>query len=118
MTSRKLNEPQLKELRELLDVCDDLRKIFGSMGQEHSLTIPEIVVVGNQSVGKSSLLELLSGFRLPSGTGIVTRCPIVLQLVSGRLRNSLRQKQWWTKYTNPKFPKAKILKIEITILIK
>ena len=81
MSVRNLEEPQLKELRELLDVCDDLRKIFGSLTEENSFTIPQVVVVGNQSVGKSSLLELLSGFQLPAGTGIVTRCPIVLQWV-------------------------------------
>ena len=80
MSGRSLDEPQLQELRELLDVCDDLRKIFGSMkDQENDFTIPQVVVVGNQSVGKSSLLELLSGFQLPAGTGIVTRCPIILQ---------------------------------------
>ena len=92
MSSGNLDEPQSKEWRDLLDVCDDLRKIFGSMmDKESSFTIPQVVVVGDQSVGKSSLLELLSGFQLPAGTGIVTRCPIVLQLVwskHSRHRNS------------------------------
>jgi GTPase SAR1 family protein len=38
-------------------------------------------VVGAQSAGKSSVLESIVGRDfLPRGTGIVTRCPLVLQL--------------------------------------
>ena len=39
-----------------------------------------IVVVGDQSHGKTSLLEALSTVDLPRGEGIKTRCPLVLQL--------------------------------------
>jgi len=39
------------------------------------------VVVGAQSSGKSSVLESIVGRDfLPRGSGIVTRCPLVLQL--------------------------------------
>ena len=39
------------------------------------------MVVGAQSAGKSSVLESIVGRDfLPRGTGIVTRCPLVLQL--------------------------------------
>jgi replication fork clamp-binding protein CrfC len=38
-------------------------------------------VVGSQSTGKSSILESIVGKDfLPRGSGIVTRCPLVLQL--------------------------------------
>ncbi|XP_053992599.1 dynamin-A-like isoform X2 [Hylaeus volcanicus] len=45
------------------------------------LDLPQIVVVGSQSVGKSSILECLVGKSfLPKGTGMVTRRPLILQL--------------------------------------
>ncbi|KAL3138117.1 hypothetical protein ABBQ38_005347 [Trebouxia sp. C0009 RCD-2024] len=44
--------------------------------------LPSIVVIGGQSSGKSSVLEAVVGKDfLPRGTGIVTRRPLVLQLV-------------------------------------
>lgn len=46
------------------------------------IQLPQIVVVGTQSSGKSSVLESLVGRDLlPRGTGIVTRRPLILQLV-------------------------------------
>ncbi|KAF2402970.1 V-type ATPase [Trichodelitschia bisporula] len=45
--------------------------------------LPQIVVVGSQSSGKSSVLENIVGRDfLPRGTGIVTRRPLVLQLIN------------------------------------
>lgn len=44
--------------------------------------LPSIVVIGGQSSGKSSVLEAVVGKDfLPRGTGIVTRRPLVLQLI-------------------------------------
>uniref|UniRef100_A0A674EH90 Dynamin-1-like protein n=1 Tax=Salmo trutta TaxID=8032 RepID=A0A674EH90_SALTR len=46
------------------------------------IQLPQIAVVGTQSSGKSSVLESLVGKdMLPSGTGVVTRRPLILQLV-------------------------------------
>lgn len=42
--------------------------------------MPTIVVVGDQSSGKSSVLESLSGVELPKGQGMVTRVPLILRL--------------------------------------
>ena len=43
--------------------------------------MPQIVVVGGQSSGKSSVLESIVGIDfLPRGTNIVTRRPIMIQL--------------------------------------
>lgn len=45
------------------------------------MELPQIVVVGSQSAGKSSVLENVVGRDfLPRGSGIVTRRPLVLQL--------------------------------------
>lgn len=44
--------------------------------------MPQLVVVGSQSAGKSSVLETIVGKDfLPRGQGIVTRRPLVLQLI-------------------------------------
>uniref|UniRef100_A0A6Q2XCB3 Uncharacterized protein n=1 Tax=Esox lucius TaxID=8010 RepID=A0A6Q2XCB3_ESOLU len=70
-------QDQLKEkVRPLIDLIDEMRYL----GIEKQLNLPAIVVVGDQSSGKSSVLEALSGVALPRGTGIVTRCPLLLQL--------------------------------------
>jgi len=38
------------------------------------MPIPQLSVMGDQSSGKSSVLEFLSGVPFPRGTGLVTRC--------------------------------------------
>lgn len=49
------------------------------------IDLPQITVVGSQSSGKSSVLENIVGRDfLPRGTGIVTRRPLVLQLIHRR----------------------------------
>lgn len=51
----------------------------------NSIDLPQITVVGSQSSGKSSVLENIVGRDfLPRGTGIVTRRPLVLQLINRR----------------------------------
>ena len=44
------------------------------------VALPHIVVVGDQSVGKSSVLEALSGVQLPRAQNICTRCPLELRM--------------------------------------
>lgn len=45
--------------------------------------LPQITVIGSQSSGKSSVLENIVGRDfLPRGSGIVTRRPLVLQLIN------------------------------------
>lgn len=50
-----------------------------------TIDLPQITVVGSQSSGKSSVLENIVGRDfLPRGTGIVTRRPLILQLINRR----------------------------------
>uniref|UniRef100_A0A8C5V8P7 MX dynamin like GTPase 1 n=1 Tax=Microcebus murinus TaxID=30608 RepID=A0A8C5V8P7_MICMU len=65
-----------EKVRPCIDLIDSLR----ALGVEQDLALPAIAVIGDQSSGKSSVLEALSGVALPRGTGIVTRCPLVLKL--------------------------------------
>lgn len=44
------------------------------------LPLPKIVVVGDQSTGKSSLIEGMSEIKLPRGAGTCTRCPLEINL--------------------------------------
>eukprot|EP00608_Synchroma_pusillum_P011384 CAMPEP_0198427610 /NCGR_PEP_ID=MMETSP1452-20131203/6025_1 /TAXON_ID=1181717 /ORGANISM="Synchroma pusillum, Strain CCMP3072" /LENGTH=570 /DNA_ID=CAMNT_0044147985 /DNA_START=24 /DNA_END=1733 /DNA_ORIENTATION=- len=64
----------------LVPVVNRLQDVFLSVGST-PLDLPQIVVIGSQSSGKSSVLENIVGRDfLPRGTGIVTRRPLVLQL--------------------------------------
>ncbi|KAL6481492.1 hypothetical protein MHYP_G00095720 [Metynnis hypsauchen] len=65
-----------ERVRPYIDLIDSLRLI----GIEEDLALPTIAVIGDQSSGKSSVLEALSGVALPRGSGIVTRCPLELKL--------------------------------------
>src|SRR5271170_541512 len=61
--------------------------VFNTIGND-SLDLPQIVVVGSQSSGKSSVLENIVGRDfLPRGSGIVTRRPLILQLINVPLEN-------------------------------
>ncbi|XP_067848494.1 interferon-induced GTP-binding protein Mx3-like [Heptranchias perlo] len=62
--------------RTYIDVIDNLR----SMGIDKEFALPTITVIGDQSSGKSSVLEMISEVNLPRGTGVVTRCPLELKL--------------------------------------
>lgn len=67
---------------QLIPIINKLQDVFAVVNSPHMLALPQIVVVGAQSSGKSSVLESLVGRDfLPRGTGIVTRRPLVLQLV-------------------------------------
>uniref|UniRef100_A0A3B4CGR5 Dynamin-type G domain-containing protein n=1 Tax=Pygocentrus nattereri TaxID=42514 RepID=A0A3B4CGR5_PYGNA len=63
-------------VRPYIDLIDTLREI----GVGEDISLPSIAVIGDQSSGKSSVLEALSGVALPRGSGIITRCPLQLKL--------------------------------------
>jgi len=70
-------------LKELIFKMNHLRDICIRAGMMSPLIIfPQIVVIGGQSSGKSSVLESFVGKDfLPRGSGTVTRCPLVLNMV-------------------------------------
>jgi dynamin 1-like protein len=66
---------------DLIAIVNRLQDTFNHIGGD-ALDLPQIVVVGSQSSGKSSVLETIVGRDfLPRGQGIVTRRPLVLQLI-------------------------------------
>lgn len=64
-------------IRPLIDVVDRLRHLNI---MKEGIQLPTIVVVGDQSSGKSSVLESLAGISLPWGQGICTRVPLIMRL--------------------------------------
>ncbi|XP_041974593.1 dynamin isoform X2 [Aricia agestis] len=72
-------------MQQLIPIVNKLQDAFVQMGVHMSLDLPQIAVLGSQSAGKSSVLENFVGRDfLPRGSGIVTRRPLILQLINGQ----------------------------------
>ncbi|KZO95750.1 VpsA protein [Calocera viscosa TUFC12733] len=69
---------------EVVGIVNKLQDVFAAVGASASaIDLPQICVLGSQSSGKSSVLENIVGRDfLPRGNGIVTRRPLILQLVN------------------------------------
>ncbi|KAH0624821.1 hypothetical protein JD844_032655 [Phrynosoma platyrhinos] len=78
--NKKPENPLFNQYEEKIRPCIDLIDSLRALGVEKDLALPAIAVIGDQSSGKSSVLEALSGVALPRGSGIVTRCPLALKL--------------------------------------
>lgn len=59
-----------------MELIYDLR----ACGVERDIAIPQVAVIGDQSSGKSSVLEAICSVPLPRGAGLTTRCAIELRL--------------------------------------
>ncbi|KAL8450504.1 hypothetical protein Emag_003133 [Eimeria magna] len=73
-------------MEQLIPVMNRLQEALLTLGSGEgtAFDLPQIAVVGAQSVGKSSVLEAVIGKDfLPRGTGIVTRRPLILQHTPG-----------------------------------
>ena len=60
----------------IINLIDQLRAV----GIEKDIQIPQIAVMGDQSSGKSSVLESVSGIPFPRGSGLVTKCATELRM--------------------------------------
>ncbi|KAI6236521.1 Dynamin-1-like protein [Aphelenchoides besseyi] len=80
-------------MESLIPVISKLQDVFATVGhRESEVQLPQIVVVGSQSAGKSSVIEGIVGRDfLPRGTGIVTRRPLLLHLVHVPLNDPQRR---------------------------
>ncbi len=69
--------------KKLLETINHIQEILHKYKFNKEIHLPTVVVIGSQSVGKSSLLEMLIGSKfLPKGEGVVTRTPIILQVLN------------------------------------
>ncbi|KAI8717485.1 hypothetical protein NCS52_00824500 [Fusarium sp. LHS14.1] len=76
LTSDGLSGLCSEEKLQLLDTVDSLR----SHGISHYISLPQIIVCGDQSSGKSSVLEAISGVSFPVRSNVCTRFPTELVL--------------------------------------
>ena len=73
-----------QEMEHLIPLINKVHDAFTTLGATSSIDLPQIAVIGGQSAGKSSVLENFVGKDfLPRGNGIVTRRPLILQLING-----------------------------------
>ncbi|KAM0325471.1 hypothetical protein ACHAQA_007458 [Verticillium albo-atrum] len=77
-----LDELNSAETRTLFDMADKL----SSLGVRRLVNLPQIIVVGDQSSGKSSVLEAISHVHFPTHGGVCTRFATELVLRQGRRR--------------------------------
>jgi dynamin 1/3 len=85
---------------QLINCINKLQDIFATIGSGQ-ISLPQIAVVGSQSSGKSSVLETIVGKDfLPRGCGIVTRRPLVLQLINSTYEYGEFLHKRGTKFTN------------------
>lgn len=61
---------------EMLAVNQKLKEL----GIEQTIQLPQICVIGDQSTGKSSLIEALSMIKVPRDSACCTRCPLEVNL--------------------------------------
>uniref|UniRef100_A0A182J339 Dynamin n=1 Tax=Anopheles atroparvus TaxID=41427 RepID=A0A182J339_ANOAO len=88
-------------MESLIPIVNKLQDAFTQMGVHMQLDLPQIAVVGGQSAGKSSVLENFVGRDfLPRGSGIVTRRPLILQLINGNVEFGEFLHQKGKKFTN------------------
>lgn len=96
----------MDSLERLIPTINKLQDVISLINQPHLLSLPQIIVVGPQSSGKSSVLESLVGKDfLPRGAGIVTRRPLILQLIN------IKEKEEWGEFLHKPGTKFKDFKM-------
>ncbi|KAI9144679.1 Dynamin central region-domain-containing protein [Paraphysoderma sedebokerense] len=85
---------------QLIKLVNKLQDAFATVGVSNPVDLPQITVIGSQSSGKSSVLENIVGRDfLPRGTGIVTRRPLILQLINRpSSSNSIPKQDEWGEF--------------------
>ena len=68
-----------KVIKKICEIRELTKEAMKKIGEE--MILPRIIVIGNESSGKSSTLERIAGQPvLPCADGICTRAPVVLEL--------------------------------------
>lgn len=102
----------------LIERINALQDICTESGISSIIDLPQIVVIGGQSCGKSSVLENIVGRDfLPRGVGIVTRRPLILQLIYSKTEEYARFNHCDSTFTDYELVKQEILN-ETARLIK
>ena len=88
----------------IIKVINKLR----SVGAQMEIDLPTIALCGQQSSGKSSLTEAISGVSMPAAAGTCTRCPTELRLVqrTGPWECNVGIRKEWNDNNNQPLPKV------------
>jgi GTPase SAR1 family protein len=107
----QLDEPSLKPETSPLSKTNyafsrqqlnNVMKLLRDSDMEELIKLPKIVLIGNQSAGKSSLIEAISQIKVPRASGTCTRCPMEVIL-------SCSPEQWQAKVSlrlSPEDPRS------------
>ncbi|KFA74326.1 hypothetical protein S40288_03703 [Stachybotrys chartarum IBT 40288] len=69
-----------QDIGKKLKACNDTLGELQQLGVSHHIQLPELVLVGDQSAGKSSLMSGLANLELPRSEGACTRCPLHIRV--------------------------------------
>ncbi|OAA38206.1 Dynamin family protein [Beauveria brongniartii RCEF 3172] len=69
-------QESFKDIARRLKAFNDALGELQQLGVSHDVQLPELVLVGDQSAGKSSLMSGLAQLDLPRSEGTCTRCPL------------------------------------------
>jgi hypothetical protein len=86
VTTHSLQALQSADQRKVMDIVDKLRRT----GLSGVVELPQLVVCGDQSSGKSSVLEAITEIPFPRKENLCTR--FATEVSSGNLANIIRKK--------------------------
>ncbi|KAI8629031.1 P-loop containing nucleoside triphosphate hydrolase protein [Xylariaceae sp. FL1651] len=81
---RNFAHPAFAAIGKKLKSCNDTLSGMQLLGVQHVVELPGLVLVGDQSSGKSSLMSALARLNLPTSSGICTRCPFLIRTSSSK----------------------------------
>ncbi|XP_044716065.1 dynamin family domain-containing protein [Hirsutella rhossiliensis] len=73
-------QTSFQDIGKKLKECNDTLGELQQLGVSHDVQLPELVLVGDQSAGKSSLMSGLANLDLPRSEGTCTRCPLHIRV--------------------------------------
>lgn len=81
-TAQNTAEVLGKQVKDAVATVTQLETLLGTGTGRNRLPtpLPKCVVLGDQSTGKSSVIEAISGITTPRSTDTCTRCPLFIQL--------------------------------------
>lgn len=80
------------------EIYEKINEIITILGDKRNkLNYPQITVIGDQSSGKSSLLETIFNIKLPTASGTCTKCPIVIK---SKNNVNLKEKKYYLESDN------------------
>ncbi|RDA88301.1 hypothetical protein CP532_6571 [Ophiocordyceps camponoti-leonardi (nom. inval.)] len=79
-TEESFLQSSFRDIGKHLKNCNDTLGELQQLGVSHEVQLPELVLVGDQSAGKSSLMSGLAHLNLPRSEGTCTRCPLHIRV--------------------------------------